>query len=209
MAPGVGGGGVRWVGTPPAASPVPVPVRRNAFADAMTRLVTGVAVVTARRPDGRACGLLVSSICSYSADPPSVLVAVGHARGSYPALVACSEFGVHVLGAGHRELAEVFASQDRDKFARVSWRWAGAVPRLAGVPVFFRCYRRAVLQHGDHAIIIGEVAHVETEPGDPLVYYCRRFGWRLSGLPAAPSPPASDRLHCLFEELIHDSRDVQ
>lgn len=165
---------------PSIASPALAPVSYEEFADAMTLLVSGVTVVTARRPTGQACGLLVSSICSYSADPPSVLVAVGHGRASYPALVDCVEFGVHVLGAEHEALATVFASKDRDKFARVSWQWAGEVPRLRDVPVFLRCARRAVLHHGDHAIIIGEVTQVETRAGEPMVYYRRRFSWRLS-----------------------------
>jgi flavin reductase ActVB len=165
---------------PSTAPPDLVPISREAFADAMTRLVSGVTVVTARRPNGQACGLLVSSICSYSADPPSVLVAVGHERASYPALVDCTEFGVHMLGAEHERLAKVFASKDRDKFAGVGWQWTGDVPRLRDIPVFLRCARRAVLHHGDHAIIIGEVAQVEIRAGEPMVYYRRRFGWRLS-----------------------------
>lgn len=151
----------------------------ESFADAMARLVSGLAVVTASRLDGQPCGLLVSSICSYSADPPSLLVAIGHTRTSYPALAACSHFGVHLLGTGHEDVAATFSSTQPDRFASVAWRWDDTVPRLDNVPVFAMCARSAVLQHGDHSVIIGEVVRVETLPGEPLVYYQRRLGWRL------------------------------
>jgi flavin reductase ActVB len=154
-------------------------VSRETFAEAMTRLAAGVTVVTARQPGGQACGLLVTSICSYSAEPPSVLIAIGDTRGSCPALVACAEFGVHMLGRGHQPVASVFASGGADKFAAVAWRWDGEVPRLHRVPVFLRCARRAVFHHADHTIIIGEVVDVAIEAGEPMVYYRRRLTWRL------------------------------
>ena len=156
-----------------------VPVSRESFAEAMSRLVSGVTVVTARQPGGEACGLLVTSICSYSADPPSVLVAVGDHRRSHPALVACAQFGVHLLGALDQAVADVFAGSSADKFAAVAWDWDGEVPRLNRVPVFLRCARRAALHHGDHSIIIGEVVEVTIQTGEPLVYYRRQLSWRL------------------------------
>jgi flavin reductase ActVB len=155
------------------------PVPREVFAEAMTRLVSGVTVVTARRASGQACGLLVSSICSYSADPPSLLIAVGNDRASHPALVSCAEFGVHMLGCHQAATAAVFASSGTDKFAEVPWSWYHEVPRLHQVPVFLRCSRRVVFPYGDHTIIIGEVGDVEIQAGEPMVYYRRRLTWRL------------------------------
>lgn len=159
-----------------AATAAPVEV----FADAMARLVSGVAVVTSRHVGGGPCGLLVSSICSYSASPPSVLIAIGRERASYPALVEGEEFGVHVLGAEQREIAKVFAGRRDDKFTGLAWSWEDQVPRIAAVPVFLACARRAVLHHGDHSIVIGDVTRVHAQPGEPLVYYRRRLDWRLS-----------------------------
>src|SRR5262245_34150038 len=112
------------------------PVPFQVFADTMARLVTGVAVVTSRHDAGRPCGLLVSSICSYSANPPSLLVAIHQTRASYQPLIGCTEFGVHLLGADQEEVARVFANARNDKFVAVSWRWDGEVPRLLAAPVF-------------------------------------------------------------------------
>ena len=156
-----------------------VPISAHAFAEAMTQLVSGVTVVTARRASGQACGLLATSICSYSADPPSLLVVIGDGRGSHGALVGCAEFGVHLLGSQQGPMAKVFASSAADKFAEVAWRWDRETPRLAEVPVFLRCSRQAVLHHGDHTMIIGMIVDAELQGGEPMVYYRRRLSWRL------------------------------
>ncbi|MFB7468782.1 flavin reductase family protein [Streptomyces sp. NPDC056224] len=151
------------------------------FTEAMSRLVSGVAVVSARRADGRPCGLLVSSVCSYSVRPPSVLVAL--ARSSR----TCREldprpgtaFGVHLLGAGDTDLAAVFAGGAEDKLTGVRWSWDDRVPRLLGVPVYLNCRAGAVFPHGDHVILVGEVGECVLGEGEPLVYFRRRLDWRL------------------------------
>lgn len=149
------------------------------FTAAMSRLVSGVAVVTARRSDGAPCGLLVTSICSYSVRPPSLLVSIAHGSRTYAALTACEDFGVHLLGSGDVERAEVFAGHGDDKFARADWTWDEGVPRLLDVPVYLRCLIRRVFHHGDHAILIAEVTDCALRPGEPLVYFSRRLTWRL------------------------------
>ncbi len=157
-----------------------VAARAGVFTEAMARLASGVAVVTSRQPGGAPCGLLVSSICSYSVRPPSVLVSIGQQSRSYRALLGQSEFGVHLLGSGDGPVARVFAGRCDDKFAGLGWGWDGPVPRLDGVPVYLRCVRRRVFEHGDHAIVIGEVADGEISHGEPLVYYRRALDWRLT-----------------------------
>jgi flavin reductase ActVB len=151
----------------------------TSFTEAMSRLVSGVAVVTAQRADGQPCGLLVSSICSYSVRPPSVLLAVDEATRSFQTLTWCAEFGVHLLGREQGEVAKVFASRSNAKFSGLGWQWDGTVPRLDRMPVYLRCTRPAVFRHADHAIVIGEVADAQLAPGEPLVYYRRRLSWTL------------------------------
>ena len=53
------------------------------FTESMTVLASGVAVITARRPDGAPCGIAATSLSSYSAHPPSLLV-LGLARVALP-----------------------------------------------------------------------------------------------------------------------------
>lgn len=164
-----------------------------AFTEVMADLASAVAVVTARQGDGSPCGLLVSSVCSYSVAPPSVLVAVGESARAYPALAVGAPFGVHLLSGADLRAAEVFARRGADKFGAVRWDWDGSVPRLTDVSRYLRCVSAAVFPHGDHAVVIGEVVRCERQAGrprEPLVHYRRRLGWRLAApVDPGPAPP--------------------
>jgi flavin reductase (DIM6/NTAB) family NADH-FMN oxidoreductase RutF len=151
------------------------------FREAMAGLVSGVAVVTARRADGQPCGLVATSISSFSAAPPSVLASIGHASRCHTALIECSHFGVHLLSAGQRDLADLFASLSEDKFTGLEWSWDEDVPALGGVLAYLRCRRSALFELYDHSILIGDVTGGRRFEGEPLVYSERRMDWRLTG----------------------------
>lgn len=150
------------------------------FVEAMAGLCSGVAVITGRHPDGEPCGLVATSVSSFSAHPPSVLVSIAHTSRCHTALVGGDRFGVHVLAADQEPVARVFASLSEDKFAGLAWGWDGdAVPRLDGALSFLRCRRSAVFELYDHTLIVGDVLGGELTAGDPLVYMSRSMRWRL------------------------------
>lgn len=88
------------------------------------------------------------------------------------------EFGVHVLGGDHEDVARRFGAPGTHRFAAVDWHWDDGVPALTPgrVVAYLRCTRAAVMSHGDHSVVIGEVKRVETAPREPLVYLRRRMG---------------------------------
>ena len=139
------------------------------FLDAMAGLCSGVAVVTARRRDDAPCGLVATSVSSFSAAPPSALISIAHASRCHDALIECTHFGVHLLRAEQEDLAHVFAGLAEDKFTGLEWSWDQDVPRLAGVLAYLRCRRAAVFELYDHSVLIGDVADGQRGPGDPLV----------------------------------------
>ena len=149
------------------------------FRNAMAGLASGVAVVTGRRPEGDPSGLVVTSVSSFSAAPPSVLVSVAHSSRCHDALAGGDVFGVNVLAVGQAAIAENFAGLGDDKFAGIDWRWDDGVPRLDGTLSFLRCRRSALFELYDHSLLVGDVTGGSVEQGEPLVYMSRRFGWRL------------------------------
>lgn len=149
------------------------------FRDAMAGLCSGVAVLTARRADARPCGLVATSLSSFSAAPPSVLTSIGHASRCHHALAECEHFGVHLLRADQEPLAHVFASLVEDKFDGFDWDWDADVPELHGALAYLRCRRSALFELYDHSILIGDVVGGRREPGEPLVYLDRRMDWRV------------------------------
>ncbi|HEX8647815.1 MAG TPA: flavin reductase family protein [Thermoleophilaceae bacterium] len=150
------------------------------FRESMAWLCSGVAVVTARREDGDPCGLVATSISSFSAAPPSLLVSIGHSSRCHPALVECEHFGVHLLRDDQTEVAQLFASLADDKFAGLGWHWDEDVPQVAGALAYLRCRRSALFELYDHSILIGDVTGGEMREGQPLVYMDRRMDWRLA-----------------------------
>jgi flavin reductase (DIM6/NTAB) family NADH-FMN oxidoreductase RutF len=149
------------------------------FIEAMASLASGVAVITARAPEGHPCGLAATSISSYSAHPPSLLVAVSHASRCHSALVRSEHFGVHLLRADELDLAHEFAGKGDDKFAGVDWTWDDDVPELAGTLAYLRCRRAATFERYDHSILIGDIDGGRIEQGEPLLYARRRMDWLL------------------------------
>lgn len=149
------------------------------FHEAMASLASGVSVITARRADGQPCGLAATSVSSYSADPPSLLVSVAHESRCHDALVRAERFGVHILHGGQEPLARVFAGRGDDKFAGLDWRWDGDVPALAGALAYLRCRRVETLSRYDHTVLIGDLEGGQLEHGDPLLYARRRMDWLL------------------------------
>jgi flavin reductase (DIM6/NTAB) family NADH-FMN oxidoreductase RutF len=159
--------------SPAVASPPAV------FAEAMALLASGLAIVTSRAPDNGPSGLLVASLCSYSAAPPSVLVSVQRDCRSHAALLVAEHFGVHLLRFDQEPAARAFAGPAAHKFDAVEWSWDGDVPAIAGVIAYLRCARAVVFEHADHAVVIGEVTDARVAGGEPLCYLRRRMDWRL------------------------------
>ncbi len=150
------------------------------FREAMTHLASGVAVITARRPDGQPCGIAATSLTSYSAHPPSLLVSVAHTSRCHSALTTSERFGVHILRADEMEVAHVFAGKGDDKFAGLDWRWDGEVPELRGTIAYLRCRRAANFERYDHTILIGDIESGRFQHGEPLLYANRRMDWLLT-----------------------------
>jgi flavin reductase (DIM6/NTAB) family NADH-FMN oxidoreductase RutF len=150
------------------------------FSEAMAGLCSGVAVITARRPDGDPCGLVATSVSSFSAAPPSVLVSVDHGSRCHTPLIEGDLFGVHVLAADQEPMARVFASRADDKFGGIDWDWDDGVARIAGVLAYLRCRRSALFELYDHSLLVGDVTGGGVGEGEPLVYMSRTFAWRLA-----------------------------
>jgi flavin reductase (DIM6/NTAB) family NADH-FMN oxidoreductase RutF len=155
--------------------------RDELFREAMAHLASGVSVITTRRPDGLPCGIAATSLTSYSAQPPSLLVSVWHGSRCHEALAACDRLGVHLLRADQIELAHRFADREApDKFTGLDWRWDEDVPKVGGVLAYLRLRRAANFARYDHTVLIGDLEGGRVESGEPLLYARRRMDWLMS-----------------------------
>jgi len=146
----------------------------------MTHLASGVAVITARRADGNPCRIAATSLTSYSAHPPSLLVSVWHGSRCHDALASSDHFGVHLLRSDELALAHRFADRAlEDKFDGLDWSWDENVPELGGSLAYLRLRRSENFVKYDHTLLIGDLVGGRLEEGEPLVYARRRMDWLM------------------------------
>jgi flavin reductase (DIM6/NTAB) family NADH-FMN oxidoreductase RutF len=145
--------------------------------DVFGTFATGVTVVTAVREDGEPVGMTANSFTSVSLDPPLLLWCLSTRSPSISAFAPGSNFCVHVLAHGQRDLAMHFARGGREKFdVDQHWRTQPRPPKVANVLARMDCTVHSVLPGGDHWIIIGQVTGLDRSPGHPLVFQAGRFG---------------------------------
>ena len=155
----------------------------------MRQVAAGVAVVTTDGPAGRH-GATVSTFCSVSADPPTVLIYLGTERLIAKAIEQNHEFCVNVLCQQQIDVANRFARREddhiTDRFSGIECSGAPDVsPALDKATVF--SYRiQKLVNAGSHLIVIGQVS--AAQPGDPTpLTYVNGIYHAL--VPAATDPP--------------------
>jgi flavin reductase (DIM6/NTAB) family NADH-FMN oxidoreductase RutF len=145
---------------------------------AMRRTAAGVAIITTRGSAGRG-GITVSSFCSLSLEPPSVLVSIKRDSSTLQLILENRVFAANVLAQDQAALAEIFASpahSHEQRFAEGSWRDEGAGgPTLEGAVAHIDCKVSATFDYGSHTIVIGDVIDAISHQARPLVYAERGF----------------------------------
>jgi 3-hydroxy-9,10-secoandrosta-1,3,5(10)-triene-9,17-dione monooxygenase reductase component len=65
------------------------------------------------------------------------------------------------------------ATKGTDKFNGIDWHPSEVTgsPVIEGTLAHLDCTIHAVHEAGDHFVVIGRVQHLETGPGEPLLYF--------------------------------------
>lgn len=141
------------------------------FRNAMRRWPTGVAIVTARMPDGRAEGMTVNSLASISLDPASMMVSLTKGSRTFNAVKETGRFGISILGSGSEDLWRAFA---RSREARDFTGFTNLVdvPLADEATVRLVCRVIETFPVADHVIVVGRVELLELgNEADPLVLF--------------------------------------
>ena len=164
------------------------------FRSAMRDLASGVSVITVGRGEDRT-GMTATSLTSLSVDPPSILICVNRSSSTWPALQAHRHFGVNLLRASQRPIAERFAGRDGAKgslrYADAEWTTlVTGAPILADALAALDCEIEEALERHSHMIVIGRVRAVRLGEGsDALTYWRGGFHISEAALPHGQSPP--------------------
>jgi flavin reductase (DIM6/NTAB) family NADH-FMN oxidoreductase RutF len=148
----------------------------------MRRFPTGVAVVTTLDGSDAPRGMTVSSLCSVSLDPPTLLVCLRVGSPTLDAILTSGRFAVNLLHGDASAVADLFASGEPDRFERVYWEHDPTCPEAAGPHLRHDAYAIADCRAtraerlGDHVVVFGEALRVTERPEcSPLVYGQRQY----------------------------------
>ncbi|MGK9230902.1 flavin reductase family protein [Inquilinus limosus] len=168
-------------GLEPMAEAEEAAVSGDAFRGAMRHLAGAVSIVTAGRGAERN-GLTATSVVSLSVDPPTVLLCVNRSASAWPLLVRHGHFGVSVLAASQRAIADRFAGRGGERgaarFEGADWvELSTGAPILADALVAFDCVLEERIERHSHGILIGRVQALHGPRGpDPLLYWRGTYG---------------------------------
>ncbi|MEV6235221.1 flavin reductase family protein [Lentzea sp. NPDC051838] len=156
----------------------------TSFRELMAGFPTGVAVLTTFDVDDTPWGMTISSVCSVSMDPPTLLVCVRNGSPTLDALLRRGSFTVNLLHQAARPAAELFCSGDPDRFSQVTWER----PSLGGPHLVFDAHAVAdctvshIQEVGTHVVVFGSVHDVTHRSAEePLLYGKRQYAaWPAS-----------------------------
>jgi flavin reductase (DIM6/NTAB) family NADH-FMN oxidoreductase RutF len=146
---------------------------RVEFLAAMRRVANSVTVVTTDGPGGRQ-GATVSSFCSVSADPPTLLVCLNCDSRVHDAVHSNGTFCVNVLPRGLEELSHRFAGfldeEEPDRFSNVALKPDLEGPSIIANATAFVCKTEQAVRSGSHTVFIGHVVDIHRGVDEPLIY---------------------------------------
>lgn len=154
---------------------MPSEIDAKTFWKAIGCRAIGVAVVTARGPDGPA-GFLALSATHLTASPPIMMVSIGLTTSALAAVRQGNHFAINYLPKGREDLVREFggggALKGADRFAAGEWsELASGAPTLVDAVGVIDCALEETIERHATIIALGRVVGFASGPGDPLISF--------------------------------------
>lgn len=144
----------------------------RSFRNALGMFATGIAVVTARSPEGEPVGLTINSFNSVSLEPPLIVWSLANQLPSRAVFENCEYYAINILAEDQEPLSRLFSRRADDRFAGLELdEGAGGVPLLRGCCARFQCRNTVRHPGGDHVVFISEVVDFDRNELPPLIYH--------------------------------------
>jgi len=146
------------------------------FRLSMRHLAGAVSVITVGDGQDRT-GFTATSVSSFSADRPSVIVSINRTSSSWPALQRYGCFCVNVLAADQQHVAQSFSGiggrKGADRYDGAGWyRLKTGAAALENALTVLDCKLETAFHHHSHAILIGHICAMEIRQDiGPLLYW--------------------------------------
>ena len=130
----------------------------------------GIYVLTADDGKGNIAAATVNWVTQSAFAPPLVVVGVKTDSGAYKIVKAAQTFALNMLGKEHKSLAFTFfrpADVSDGKLSGQAYRkGTTGAPILVDAPGAVECRVTAIVEQGDHHVVVGEV--IEAHLNRPL-----------------------------------------
>ncbi|MCP3723103.1 flavin reductase [Paraburkholderia sp. CNPSo 3272] len=158
--------------TSQVVNPQAAKINTRELRDAFGAFMTGVTIVTTATDEGKPLGFTANSFSSVSLDPALLLVSIAKTSNNYQTFATAGHFAINILAEGQKDLSNTFARPSDDRFASVNWQLsANRNPLIGDVSAWFDCTTHAVIDAGDHALIVGRVEAFHSAGFAGLGYY--------------------------------------
>ncbi len=173
---------------------------RELFRQAFRRHATTVVVLTYHDAESAPAGMTATSMCSLSANPPSLLACINRESRAHAEITANGQFGVNLLSITQRPIADFCSRSGTHKQLRDAWLATdaqdAATPRLRDALAHLECDVDRTFETFSHSVFVGMIRSVWLNPQDapPLVYHgglysqletpaerAERFHWQMGG----------------------------
>ncbi|MCR8659926.1 flavin reductase family protein [Paenibacillus endoradicis] len=145
----------------------------------MGQFASGVTIITTIDSAGNPLGMTANAFTSLSLDPPMVLICVDNKSTTLVHLTESAKYCVNILAAPQEQLSRQFARKGgSEKFEGASY-FSGdiGVPVLEGTLTSVECEVTAIVDGGDHKILLGKSVkiHQSLTETEPLIFYKGKY----------------------------------
>lgn len=138
------------------------------FRQAMGKFATGITIVTSS-VNKEIRGMTVNAFMSVSLEPQLITIAVDHKTTFYKNHQHIQRFGVSVLREEQKEIAMIFAKQLKQSYE--DFTTLDGIPVIQDALTTLACTVTDTVEAGDHLLVIAKVDAIETNDGNPILYY--------------------------------------
>ena len=138
--------------------------------------MTGATLVSTFHTDDTPWGVTANSFTSVSLDPAIILVCICKHGRAHHAFAQSDRFVVIILAADQRDMANLIASQQENRFQTVDWRrGANGAPLIHETAAWLDCSFHNRTDAGSDEIFMGKVLGCDQSQKTPLGYCLGQF----------------------------------
>lgn len=144
------------------------------FRNAMGKFATGVTVITSKVGDD-IHGMTANAFMSVSLNPKLITVSIDNRANMLDQIKESNQFGVNILSESQQDISMHFAGQTKED-REIDFGFIQEIPVIKDSLVSVVCDVDTSYVVGDHTLFIGKVIDIASTEGEPLTFYCGKYG---------------------------------